>query len=93
MSCVHVIDENLTRSKRSGKSSPVSTLRILILIQSDPDSLRPYASKLPSSENDLPCKAMVPSVDSVFGSKNKFGSSVNELCLNKTLENKNDAQY
>ena len=67
-SLVQAMLVNLAQRISSLRSSPVSTLRSLIVRQSEPPSDNEYAYNLPSGLTAVSLNAMVPSADSVFGS-------------------------
>ena len=56
-----------------------------MVIQSDPLSLRAYASSSPSSENSVADRDTVPSSESALGSRKTSGSASKEVCMYSTL--------
>ena len=60
-----------------------------MVIQSDPLSLRAYASSSPSSENSVADRDTVPSSESALGSRKTSGSASKEVCMYSTLRGEN----
>ena len=56
-----------------------------MVIQSDPLSLRAYASSSPSSENSVADRDTVPSSERALGSRKTSGSASKEVCMYSTL--------
>ena len=70
------------------QSDPLSLTVTLMVTQSDPLSLRLYAHRDPSSVKQCPRREMVPSVDSLLGSKKTVASESKESCTYITLKHR-----
>merc|ERR1719239_948925 len=71
-------------SKVSSYSFPVTMFKNLIVTQSLPDLLVPYANMLPSWLQDCLVRLTVPSAEKVLGSSRTLGSACKESCTYTT---------
>ncbi|MNQ41949.1 hypothetical protein D3C85_556410 [compost metagenome] len=84
LSLVHEAPENLAHLMWSVKSLPDSMSRTFHSFQSEPEADVAYARYLPFGLIEVPASATVPSVDRVFGSSSRRGSSVSFFTVYST---------